>query len=121
MIRWRAVCGVAAAALLAAAPGAHAHAFLDRADPRVGSTVKVSPARVKLWFTERLEPAYSTAQVLDEAGRQVDGRDVRVDDSSHSLELSLPALGPGRYRVIWRVLSVDTHVSSGDFTFRISP
>jgi methionine-rich copper-binding protein CopC len=121
MIRRRGVGGVAAAVLLLAAVGVQAHAFLDRANPRVGSTVRTPPTRVKLWFTERLEPAYSTAQVLDEAGRQVDGRDARVDDSSHSLELSLPALGPGRYRVIWRVLSVDTHVSNGDFTFRISP
>ena len=100
----------------------HAHAFLDRADPRVGSTVKVSPARIRLWYTQRLEPAYSTAQVLDDAGRQVDSKDVRVEPSAPSLlELSLPALGPGRYRVVWRVLSVDTHVTSGDYTFRVAP
>ena len=27
----------------------------------------------------------------------------------------------GKYRVVWRALSVDTHVSEGDFTFEVKP
>jgi copper resistance protein C len=37
------------------------------------------------------------------------------------LEVSVPALAPGRYRVVWRVLSLDTHVTEGDFTFDVAP
>jgi methionine-rich copper-binding protein CopC len=37
------------------------------------------------------------------------------------LQVSLPQLAPGRYRVMWRVLSVDTHVTEGDFTFDVVP
>jgi len=30
-------------------------------------------------------------------------------------------LKPGKYKVVWRVTSVDTHVTHGDFTFDVSP
>ncbi len=113
---------LASALLLAAVAGAGAHAFLDRAEPRVGSTVKTPPAQVRLWFTQPLEPAFSTVRVLDGSGRQVDKRDVTVDPGKPDLlTVSVPALGPGTYKVVWRVLSVDTHVTEGDFTFTVAP
>ncbi len=101
---------------------AFAHAFLDHATPAVGSTIHASPARVELWFTEELEPAFSTVRVLDQANRRRDDGDAKIDPRDPTaLQVSLPALGPGRYRVEWRVLSVDTHVTEGDFTFVIAP
>ena len=109
------------ALLLTAAPGVDAHAFLDRAEPRVGSKVHTPPAQVTLWFTERLEPAYSRLRVVDGRGQQVDRADVAVDPSDpRVLRASLSPLGPGTYKVIWRVLSVDTHVTEGDFTFSVA-
>jgi methionine-rich copper-binding protein CopC len=113
---------VALALLLTGAAGAGAHAFLDRADPRAGSTVKVAPAQVRIWFTESLEPAFSSVRVLDQAGRRVDKGDSQVDPTNlRLLRVSLPPLPPGTYKVIWRVLSVDSHVTEGDFTFRVAP
>ncbi len=101
---------------------AGAHAFLDHAAPAVGSVVHGSPAEVRLWFTEELEPAFSTVRVLDPRGKQVDKQDKRVDRASATLlQVSLPQLAPGRYRVVWRALSVDTHVTEGDFTFDVVP
>jgi methionine-rich copper-binding protein CopC len=113
---------VALLAALLSAPEAHAHAFLDRAAPAVGSTVRGPPAEVKLWFTQELEPAFSTVRVLDKNGKQVDRLDKLVDRSDATLlRVSLPPLAPGTYRVMWRVLSVDTHVTEGDFTFEVAP
>jgi copper resistance protein C len=109
-------------ACLALSTGVMAHAMLDRATPRVGSTVRGVPDRVELWFTEPLEPAFSTVKVLDEGGRQVDGRNAAVDnDDRRHLWISMVSVPPGRYRVIWRVVSVDTHVTEGDFTFDVAP
>ena len=48
---------------------ASAHATLDHSDPRVGNTVKSSPSAVTLWFTQKLEPAFSSAQVTNASGR----------------------------------------------------
>ena len=121
MARWLGA-GLLASLLLAVASGAGAHAFLDRAEPRVGGHVRTPPAQVTLWFTERLEPAYSRVKVVNEAGQQVDRGDAGVDATDpRVLRVSLAPLRSGPYKVIWRVLSVDTHVTEGDFTFRVAP
>jgi methionine-rich copper-binding protein CopC len=107
-------------ALTIASP-AGAHAFLDHASPAVGSTVHAPPSQVTLQFTQKLEPAFSTAQVSDSTGKRVDRADARVDDSDPTvLMVSVPQLAPGRYRVSWRVLSVDTHVTEGDYSFDVA-
>jgi methionine-rich copper-binding protein CopC len=108
--------------VLALAAAASAHAFLDHSEPRVGSTVHAPPARVELWFSQDLEPAFSTLKVVDSAGKQVDKKDTSVADRDKTrLAVSLPPLAPGKYRVFWRVLSVDTHVTEGDFAFELAP
>ena len=97
-----------------------AHAFLERADPGVGSTIQTSPSEVRIRFTENIEPAVSSIQVFDASGKEVDKRDLHLDRSDHALlHVSLPQLGAGIYKVVWRVVSVDTHVTSGNFTFRV--
>ena len=112
---------MAALTVMSVSPaGAHAH--LDRAAPAAGSTVHASPPLLKLWFTQRLEPAFSNVHVLDRTGAQVDKGDPQVDRADAKLLLvSLPKLAPGKYLVKWRVLSVDTHVSEGDFVFDVAP
>lgn len=106
--------------LLTLVSTAAAHGVLQRTDPRSGSTVKTAP-QVRLEFTGAIEPAYSRVQVLDGEGRRVDLGDSRVDpDNRTLLRVSLPALPPGRYRVAWRVLSIDSHVTEGDFMFRVA-
>jgi methionine-rich copper-binding protein CopC len=43
-----------------------------------------------------------------------------VDEVNPSLlKVSLPTLAAGRYKVEWRVTSVDTHSSKGDYVFRV--
>ena len=106
-------------ALSIAAP-ASAHAFLERADPRVGSTVTTPPTEVRLWFTDRLDPQTSSIRVIDQAGQQVDNHDSGVDHADPALlRVSLPALTVGQYRVVWRVGSPDGQVTTGEFLFRI--
>ena len=97
-----------------------AHAVLVKAVPAQRAVLAEPPARVELWFNERLEPAYSRASVTDAAGVRVDLRDVAVaGDDPRRLSLSLPPLGPGRYPVSFRVLSVDGHVVESRVTFTV--
>jgi methionine-rich copper-binding protein CopC len=106
--------------LVAASARLKAHAFLQRAEPAVGSTVQTSPSEIRIRFTENIEPAFSSIQVFDPSGKEVDKHDVGLDRSDHALlHVSLPRLGAGIYKVVWRVVSVDTHVTSGSFTFQV--
>jgi methionine-rich copper-binding protein CopC len=103
--------------LLLATGEASAHAFLDHAEPRVGNKVATAPREVTLWFTQKLEPAFSSITVTNSAGQRVDTGKTRVTGSQMSV--SLRAGGTGTYHVTWRVLSVDTHTTDGNFTFQV--
>jgi copper resistance protein C len=106
--------------LLETVLAAWAHAFVDHAEPAVGSQIHGAPRQAKIWFTEKLEPALSKIQVFDISGLEVDKRDVKIDQSNPALlTVSLPELKPGKYKVVWRAVSVDTHVTTGNFTFEL--
>ena len=97
-----------------------AHAILVKSVPAQRAALVEPPPRVELWFNERLEPAYSKASVTNEAGAQVDLRDVAVStEDPRRLSLSLTPLAPGRYTVSFRVLSVDGHVVESRLTFTV--
>lgn len=115
----RLLLAVAAASIHALA---HAHAFLDHADPKVGSVVAVAPTELRLWFTQDVEAVFTTAEVLDAAGKRVDTGHARIDPQQKELlHVPLGKLAPGEYTVNWRVVSVDTHPTVGQFSFRIAP
>lgn len=99
---------------------AWAHAFLDHSDPKVGSTITSSPAIIKIWFTQSLEPAFSTIEVRDAQGKEMDKKDVHLDDKNQTLLIvSVPQLPDGTYTVTWHVTSVDTHRTQGRFEFTV--
>src|SRR5438445_12925477 len=103
--------------LLFGTVAANAHAFLDHANPLVGSTVAAAPREVPLTFTQKLEPAFSGISVTNAAGQRVDTGGTRV--SGPVMRVTLRPGGPGTYRVNWKVLSVDTHTTEGSFTFQV--
>lgn len=111
---------LAVAVLLLVPSWTAAHAFPDRSEPRVGHTVDASPPAVRIWFDSRIEPVFSTVRVEDADKRQVDKKDSRVDPTDGTvLEVGLPPLAPGRYRVFWSVVARDGHRTEGDFSFRV--
>ncbi len=116
---------IVAAAVLAAAVTlgdrtADAHAFLDHASPAVGSTVPTAPPVVTLWFTQELEPAFTTATVTDQSGTEVGSGAAQIDPKDPTeLRVPLKPLPPGTYTVTWHALSVDTHTTQGHFTFEV--
>jgi len=99
---------------------AYAHAHLSHATPAVNGTVATAPKEVVLWFTEALEPAFSSIVVHDANRANVETGKAQLDQNDHSqLRVALKPLPPGIYEVVWQVLSVDTHRTHGDFTFRV--
>jgi copper resistance protein C len=113
---------LATAAAAATPEPAWAHAFLDRADPPVGGTLAAPPTAVRLSFTEAIEPAFSGIELTTADGRAVPTGRAAVDPADRrAFVLPLPQLPPGRYKVRWHVVSVDTHPTEGDYSFEIRP
>jgi methionine-rich copper-binding protein CopC len=111
---------IAAILAMGGARNALAHAFPDHAQPAVGSTVSPPPASVRIWFTEKLEPAFSRVAVVDARGNNVDRGSPKVDPQDPTLlSVAVKPLAPGTYHVDWHVVSVDTHATQGDFTFTV--
>ncbi len=111
---------------LAGPPGAWGHAQLVRSDPADHARLKRAPARVSLWFDERLDEGFHSVRLIaiDDPTRQVATELVqgqpRVDhaDPSH-LEIDLAPLPPGQYALEWRVLSRDGHTAAGRISFEV--
>ena len=98
---------------------AQAHAYLDHTSPLVGS-VATAPREVRLWFTQALEPRFSAAQLRSSSGAVV--ATGAVDPASpKEMVIRVRALPPGKYKVKWKILSIDTHRTEGDFGFEVKP
>ena len=104
---------------LAARP-ARMHATLLSSEPAKGSTVASSPERIYLVFSEEVEPSLGRIRLVGPDGRVValesagDPRNV----SALMARVTTP-LGPGTWRVEWRIVSEDGHPIDGDFTFAV--
>ena len=121
LLNIRHLVAVLSLAFLCALPAvSRGHAFPDHSDPKVGSTMTLSPAQVRIWFDSALEPAFSTIMVHNANNEMVDKKDGRVDPSNMNLlQISMPKLPPGVYRVMWNVVARDGHRTMGDFSFTI--
>jgi len=149
-LHWTAVLVTALAAVIAwAAPQpVLGHAFLEASDPAVDAVLTAMPAAVRLQFSEPVEVGASifkvyplpheedplrlkaaASQLVNEvltARRDQDRRadaglaasGAVADDIQILLKEDLPT---GPYVVMWRVLSIDTHVTQGFFVFQVQP
>lgn len=106
----------ALATLVALTGTAAAHAFLQTASPAAGENLH-APTKIALHFSEPLEPAFSGIAVTDAAGHDEAAGPVTVGGTE--MDLPLKRLAPGRYRVSWHAVSVDTHRTEGKYGFLV--
>jgi methionine-rich copper-binding protein CopC len=97
--------------------------MLEHAVPAVGAAVRAAPLEIRLEFSEGVEPALSRITLADASGRAVPlGAVTNPKGDREILAASVSApLAAGVYHVTWRVVSVDSHVTQGDFNFTIAP
>ena len=97
-----------------------AHASLVKSIPAQRAVLHHSPAKIELWFSERLEPKYSSFVLRDAKGKLVETEKAEVgSDDPKRLSVRLAPLVQGRYLVKYRVLSVDGHIVEGEVPFSI--
>ncbi len=114
--------GLALLTATASITPALAHAFLDHAVPGVGATVSASPGEVQLSFTQSVVVALSSVSIAKAGGGAIGAAKPVGDGGSSSATLHVrlaKALPPGAYVVTWRVVSVDTHPTSGSYRFTV--
>jgi methionine-rich copper-binding protein CopC len=86
-----------------------------------GSVVGLPPSTVTLWFSQRIEPAFSKIRVLGPTAFRSTKVIRRLTLPRRSRSVSRSQARPGTYRVQWRVLSLDSHVNEDHFTFEVRP
>lgn len=110
----------ALAALLLEPVAAWAHAKLVKSEPAQRAVLSQPPRQLRLWFNERLEPAFCVVTVLDASGNTVTSTQAAVSNTDPKLlVLPLPRLAKGAYTVQFQVLSVDGHTVKSGFRFEI--
>ncbi len=133
MISVGAVRGLFLASLLLFGPtSVWAHGTLIRAEPTVNTQVAERPSEIRLWFNQSIEHRFSRITVhrakRDVATGKLEPQQ-RVDEGlvegprvTRELAVVLPAtLAPGLYLVQWKVLSIDSHRTTGKFTLTYTP
>ncbi len=117
-------------------PVALAHAVLLRADPadlcllpsgdslaadtpacRTGTILPAPPQSVELLFSEPVQPIGRGLRVIGPDGRRADRGPVRVAGAQVSVPVDAQAAGT--YRVVWSVISPDTHPEFGTMAFSV--
>lgn len=120
-LRPRAIAGaivalaVALGLLVAGAQPAAAHAELVSSDPPAGSPLVGAPAEVVLLFSDAVEPAGATIQVLDSEGTDLATGPVanRAGDPTSLLIATSGTAAPGALSVVFTLVGDDGHVMSG--------
>jgi copper transport protein len=110
-----------------------AHAILLRSDPARDSVLSASPSQIRMWFSEDLNPTFSTAYVVNAANSaanvqkniktHVDKGDAQISATdTREMDISLkPDLPSAVYVVLYRTQSAqDGHILYGSFLFTIA-
>jgi len=99
---------------------AMAHAHLVKSTPNANEQVKTPLQSISLQFSENVEPTLSKIEVISQnTGARIELEKAHlIEGKKNAIQavLEKPIL-PGHYTVRWKVTSVDTHKSHGDFSF----
>ena len=101
-------------------PYAAAHSFIEETSPNSASNAPVGTTKIIVHFSESIELDFSSLQVIDSKGEQIDNKDSKYFDGDDSLIVTTPPLDDGVYTVTSKVLSkIDGHLVSAAFVFGV--
>lgn len=96
-----------------------AHVHLRESSPKQGAVVTAPPGRVRITFSNSVEPIFSKVTVIDSSGTTVSGKTQFLEDNTVMETELLKNLAPGKYAVKWKCVSPDGHKQTGLYTFTI--
>ena len=96
-----------------------AHAVLMESKPKINATVKGADVPIWLRYNVRIDGKRSRLQLI-----APDGSTVPVDALKQTapdvIESHVAGLKPGEYKLQWKVLASDGHMSSGEVDFTVN-
>ena len=98
---------------------ASAHVTLVSTDPTGGSVLSSAPVRIRLEFSEPIEPAVAHLSIVLADGRSIALAVANDPHDAHVLIAPPGDIGTGTVRVIWHVVSADGHPVGGTFVFTV--
>ena len=96
-----------------------AHAILMDSTPKVNSTVKGPDVDINLRFNVRIDGGRSRVLLVSPDGK-VSTLALGGQAAPDTLQAHATGLQPGAYKLQWKVLASDGHMSSGDIPFTVS-
>jgi len=89
--------------------------------PDASSVVDKTPERVRIQFSERIEPKASSITIFGPNGSRAEANDGRPDPNDPRVfSVGVKDAGAGTYTVSWQVVSEDDgHFTKGGFTFNV--
>lgn len=110
---------IAVALVLGGYAIALAHAALLGADPAPGSHLATSPTRVRLLFSEPLDPKLAQIAIVGSNQNRIALTLTGDPHDVHAIIGDVPPLVPDVYHVIWHVVSDDGHPVGGSYVFTV--
>ena len=100
---------------------AFAHASPTLYEPAASAVLDKTPQRVRIRFTEQIEPEASSIRIFGPDGRRADANDGKPDPGdARAFGIDVRDAGPGSYTVSWQVVSADDgHFTKGGFSFTV--
>lgn len=116
-VRWLALFVTLIVSPLVALP-AFAHAILEQSQPANGATIPVGKTAFTLTFNSRIDQARSklTLTAPDQSVQVL----AIADSTAPNILTTTADLVPGRYTLRWQVLSVDGHITRGQFSITVA-
>ncbi|MBL0319255.1 MAG: copper resistance protein CopC [Alphaproteobacteria bacterium] len=102
------------------AQGSWACPMLEKANPKVGSVVEISPEVVEIKFSTKIFPDSSTLDVFDPTGHKVNvGKPYGKEGDDTMILTKVNIHTPGRYKVQWNVFCDCGAMTPGEYKFDV--
>lgn len=119
-MRFRTVMAAAALAIGLAAPAIAWHNHLTKSVPEADQQLDESPKEVRLWFSEKVDPKFSSVTLTKSDSTKVAVSKVQPTDDAKSILVTVTEpLASGKYLVRWRTAGDDGHAVRGTFSFTV--
>ena len=96
-----------------------AHVHMRESSPKQDAVVTAPLGKVRITFSNSVEPTFSTVTVIDSSGTTVSRKTQFLQDNTVMETELLKNLAPGKYTVKWKYVSPDGHKQTGSYSFTI--